>query len=65
MQIYEVCKDPGLAFSPDDGDNISFDGDNISFDGDRPIPDDSVGFNNVGNNNGNDVMMIITIVTEV
>ena len=58
MQIYEVCKDSGLTYAPDDGDNISFDGD-------RPIPDDSVGFNNVGNNNGNDVMMIITIVTEV
>ena len=43
MQIYEVCKDSGLTFSPDDGDNISFDGY-------RLIPDDSV----VGNNNGND-----------
>ena len=47
MQIYEVCKDSGLTFGLDDGDNISFDGD-------RPIPDDSVGLYNVGNNNGND-----------
>ena len=47
MQIYEVCKDSGLTYAPDDGDNISFDGD-------RPIPDDSVGLNIVGNNNGND-----------
>ena len=47
MQIYEVCKDSGLTYAPDDGDNISFDGD-------RPIPDDSVGLYNVGNNNGND-----------
>ena len=58
MQIYEVCKDSGLTFGLDDGDNISFDGDNISFDRDnisfdgyRPIPDDSVGLYNVGNGN--------------
>ena len=57
MQIYEVCKDSGLTYAPDDGDNIPLDGDNIyfdsdkiSFDGYRRMPDDSV----VGNNNGND-----------
>ena len=44
MQIYEVCKDSGLTFAPDDdddGDKIYFDGDKISFNGYRPIPDDS------------------------